>query len=155
MARRCDITGRGPQVGNKVSHANKKSKRKFNINLQKVRALVDGRVVTMKVSTKAIKSGLIEKPPIKIRQRKPKVLKPQVVAQAPTMIEEMEGQFFSTSSVVTRLFKPKQTIVEDIEDFEDMLDSGDLEEIEPQSSAEISDESPAETSEDTPTKTSE
>ncbi len=34
MTRRCDITGKGVQVGHSVSHANNKTKRKFNPNLQ-------------------------------------------------------------------------------------------------------------------------
>jgi large subunit ribosomal protein L28 len=34
MSRRCEITGKGPQVGNKVSHANNKTKRRFLPNLQ-------------------------------------------------------------------------------------------------------------------------
>lgn len=36
--------------------------RKFRPNIQKVRALIDGKIVRIKVSTKAIKSGLIVKP---------------------------------------------------------------------------------------------
>lgn len=36
MTRRCEITGKGPQYGNKVSHANNKTKRRFLPNLQKV-----------------------------------------------------------------------------------------------------------------------
>ena len=34
MARVCDVTGKGPMVGNKVSHANNKTKRRFLPNLQ-------------------------------------------------------------------------------------------------------------------------
>ena len=33
----CDVTGKRPMYGNKVSHANNKSRRRFNINLQKKR----------------------------------------------------------------------------------------------------------------------
>jgi large subunit ribosomal protein L28 len=36
MTRRCEITGKGPQVGHKVSHANNKTKRRFLPNLQEV-----------------------------------------------------------------------------------------------------------------------
>ncbi len=36
MPRKCDLTGRGPATGNKVSHANNKTKRKFMVNLQPV-----------------------------------------------------------------------------------------------------------------------
>ncbi|MBK8270754.1 MAG: 50S ribosomal protein L28 [Planctomycetes bacterium] len=46
-------------VGTKVTG---KTKRKFKPNIQKVRALIDGRIVRVKVSTKAIRMGLIVKP---------------------------------------------------------------------------------------------
>ena len=36
MPRKCDLTGRGPATGNKVSHANNKTRRKFMVNLQPV-----------------------------------------------------------------------------------------------------------------------
>lgn len=36
MARRCEITGKGPQYGNKVSHANNKTRRRWLPNLQEV-----------------------------------------------------------------------------------------------------------------------
>ena len=58
MARVCEITGKRPRVGNKVSHANNKSKRKFYPNLQKKRFFIpeDGKWITLKLSTKAIKT---------------------------------------------------------------------------------------------------
>ena len=40
MAKVCDVCGRGPQFGNKISHAHNVSKRRWNINLQKVHAMV-------------------------------------------------------------------------------------------------------------------
>jgi large subunit ribosomal protein L28 len=36
MAQRCDVCGKGPQFGNNVSHANNKTRRRFNPNLQPV-----------------------------------------------------------------------------------------------------------------------
>lgn len=109
MARRCQITGRGPQMGNNVSHAHNITRRRFNINLQKVRVLVNGQVQTMRVSTRAIKSGLITKPPIKIRPPRIKSIQgPQLSANTTTELDEStEKTYFSTNSVVTRLFKPK------------------------------------------------
>ena len=58
MARVCQITGKRPQVGNNVSHANNKTKRRFYPNLQKKRFFIpeEDRWVTLKVSTKAIKT---------------------------------------------------------------------------------------------------
>lgn len=58
MARICELTGKRTQVGNSVSHANNKTKRKFYPNLQTKRFFVpeDGKWITLKVSTKAIKT---------------------------------------------------------------------------------------------------
>src|SRR6185295_14800400 len=58
MARVCQITGKRPQVGNNVSHANNKTKRRFLPNLQKKRFFIpeEGKWITLKLSTKAIKT---------------------------------------------------------------------------------------------------
>ena len=58
MARVCQITGKRTQVGNNVSHANNRTKRKFFPNLQKKRFFVEstGEWITLKVSTSAIKT---------------------------------------------------------------------------------------------------
>lgn len=58
MARVCQITGKRPQVGNNVSHANNRTKRRFYPNLQKKRFYLpeEDRWVTLKVSAKAIKT---------------------------------------------------------------------------------------------------
>ena len=57
MSRICQITGKKAMVGNNVSHSNRKSKRKFNPNLQEKRFYVpeEKKWVTIKVSTSAIK----------------------------------------------------------------------------------------------------
>jgi large subunit ribosomal protein L28 len=58
MARVCDLTGKRPQVGNNVSHANNKTKRKFYPNLQKKKFYVpeENAWITLKVSTSAIRT---------------------------------------------------------------------------------------------------
>lgn len=58
MARVCQITGKRPQVGNNVSHANNKTKRRFLPNLQKKRFYIpeEDKWITLKLSTKAIKT---------------------------------------------------------------------------------------------------
>ena len=58
MSRRCDLTGKGPQVGHKVSHSNIKTKRRFLPNLCNVTMISDalGRSVRLRVSANAIKS---------------------------------------------------------------------------------------------------
>ena len=58
MARVCQVTGKAPMVGNNVSHANNKTKRRFLPNLQSRRFWVESenRWVRLRVSTKAIRT---------------------------------------------------------------------------------------------------
>lgn len=63
MSKACEICGKKPMVGNNVSHAHNVNKRRFNPNLQRVRANVNGRVKKMTVCTGCIKSGCIVKAP--------------------------------------------------------------------------------------------
>ena len=58
MSRVCQITGRRPRVGNNVSHANNKTKRKFYPNLHKKRFYIpeEDKWVTLKVSAAAIRT---------------------------------------------------------------------------------------------------
>ena len=61
MARVCQVTGKGPMVGNKVSHANNKTKRRFLPNLQNRRFWVESenRFVSLRLTTAGIR--LIDK----------------------------------------------------------------------------------------------
>ena len=61
MAQRCDICGKGTLSGNSVSHANNATKRKWNPNLQRVRALVEGRPKNIDVCTRCLRSGKVQK----------------------------------------------------------------------------------------------
>jgi large subunit ribosomal protein L28 len=62
MAKRCEVCGKGPQFGNNVSHANNRTPRVFNPNLQSVRAkLPQGGVRRMKVCASCIKGGKVAK----------------------------------------------------------------------------------------------
>lgn len=61
MAKRCEICGKGPVVGRKVSHAHNVRPRRFEPNLQTVRALVNGGVKRVKVCTRCIRSQKIVK----------------------------------------------------------------------------------------------
>ncbi|MCD6225100.1 MAG: 50S ribosomal protein L28 [Deltaproteobacteria bacterium] len=63
MSKICEICGKKPMFGNNVSHAHNLTKRRFNPNLQKVRALYKGRVKKIKVCTKCIKAGHVIKAP--------------------------------------------------------------------------------------------
>ena len=61
MAWKCDICGKGPLVGNNVSHANNKTKRKTYPNLQKLRAVVGGKPQRIRACTRCIKAGKVSK----------------------------------------------------------------------------------------------
>jgi len=88
MSRECYFTGKKTVVGRSYSRRGKakylggvgrkvtgKTKRKFKPNIQKVRALIDGKAVRVQVSARAIRNGFIVKPP-------KRTWKPQTVAAA-------------------------------------------------------------------------
>ncbi len=58
MSRRCELTGKGLQVGHNVSHANNKTKRVFRPNLQVISVASDalGQVYKLKISMSALRS---------------------------------------------------------------------------------------------------
>ena len=75
MSRVCQFTGKRTIAGRSIARRGKAkylggvgrkitgvTKRKFKPNIQKVRAIIDGRVCRIKVSAKAIRMGLIQKP---------------------------------------------------------------------------------------------
>ncbi|HEY4730143.1 MAG TPA: 50S ribosomal protein L28 [Myxococcales bacterium] len=61
MAFKCDLCGKGPLVGNQVSHANNKTKKRTLPNLQRVRAVVDGTHKHLRVCTRCLKAGKVTK----------------------------------------------------------------------------------------------
>ena len=61
MAFKCDLCGKGPLVGNQVSHANNKTKKRTLPNLQRVRARVDGSNKHIRVCTRCLKAGKVVK----------------------------------------------------------------------------------------------
>lgn len=64
MVARCDLTGKGKQFGNNVSFSVRRTKRIFKPNLQKKTFELDGKKITMTLSTQAIrilrKKGLLK-----------------------------------------------------------------------------------------------
>ena len=61
MANTCEICSKGRLVGNKVSHSNIKTKKVQRPNIQRVRALIDGAPVRLRVCTRCLRSGLVTK----------------------------------------------------------------------------------------------
>ncbi len=79
MSRVCQLTGKKSKVGRSYARRGKakylggvgrkvtgKTKRTFKPNIQKVRAVIDGTVVRIRVSTKAIREGMVVKPPKRV-----------------------------------------------------------------------------------------
>jgi large subunit ribosomal protein L28 len=61
MAQVCELCGKHPTSGNRVSHANNKTKRRWLPNLQRVRARVGQGVRRIHVCTRCIRSGKVTK----------------------------------------------------------------------------------------------
>jgi len=61
MAKMCEVCGKAPVFGNRVSHAHNVSSRRWMPNLQRVRAIVDGAVRRINVCTRCIRSGKVQK----------------------------------------------------------------------------------------------
>ncbi|QPK94443.1 50S ribosomal protein L28 [Actinomyces sp. zg-332] len=59
MASTCDICGKGPGFGKSVSHSHLRTNRRWNPNIQRVRALVGSTPKRLNVCTTCIKSGKV------------------------------------------------------------------------------------------------
>ena len=62
MASVCDICGKKPSFGMNVSHSHRRTKRRWNPNVQRVRAVVDGAPKRLHVCTSCIRAGKVTKP---------------------------------------------------------------------------------------------
>ena len=74
MSKLCEICGKKPGFGNNVSHANNTTKRRWYPNLQRVRALVDGKPKRLSVCTSCLRAGKVMK---NVRSRKPATTSPE------------------------------------------------------------------------------
>lgn len=61
MAKRCEICGKGPMYGHNISHAHNVTNRRFEPNLQRVRAVVGGGIKRLRVCTRCLRSGKVVK----------------------------------------------------------------------------------------------
>ena len=61
MAQRCDVCGKGPSVGHKISHAHKLTKRRWLPNLVSIRAVIKGRAKRVRACTRCLKAGKVTK----------------------------------------------------------------------------------------------
>lgn len=60
---RCHVCGKGVTFGNNVSHANNKTRRTWKPNLQVVRILSEGKTVKVKVCTRCLAAGKVQRAP--------------------------------------------------------------------------------------------
>lgn len=65
MSKICEICGKGPVFGNRISHAHNLNRRRWNPNLQTIRANVDGTIKRVKVCTSCLKAGKVMKVSVK------------------------------------------------------------------------------------------
>lgn len=61
MSRVCDICGKGALTGNNRSHALNATKRKFQPNLSKIKAEMDGKVKKINICSKCLKANKVKK----------------------------------------------------------------------------------------------
>ena len=61
MANFCYVCNKGPATGNRVSNANNRTKRRFMPNLQRVRILENGRTVRVRICTRCLEAGKVQK----------------------------------------------------------------------------------------------
>ena len=72
MSKACEICGKKAAVGNNVSHAHNKTKRRWYPNLQVVKVNINGQTKKLKVCTRCLRSGLVSKGTL-IKSEMPKV----------------------------------------------------------------------------------
>lgn len=61
MARRCEVCGRGPATGYAVSHSNRHTKRRWQVNLQRARVRLGQAARRLYVCTVCLKSGRVQR----------------------------------------------------------------------------------------------
>jgi large subunit ribosomal protein L28 len=61
MAKVCEVCGRGPIFGHKISHAHNVTNRRWNVNLQKIRVVIAGAAKRVRVCTTCIRSNKVQK----------------------------------------------------------------------------------------------
>lgn len=60
----CDVCGKGPGFGMRVSHSHRRTPRRWNPNIQRVRAVLNGTTKRINACTSCIKAGKVIKPTV-------------------------------------------------------------------------------------------
>jgi large subunit ribosomal protein L28 len=61
VAANCDVCGKGPGFGNNISHSHRRTSRRWNPNIQRVRAVVSGTPKRLNACTSCIKAGKVSR----------------------------------------------------------------------------------------------
>jgi large subunit ribosomal protein L28 len=61
MASVCDVCGKSPRFGNNISHSHRRTRRRWNPNVQKLRVLVDGAPKRLAVCAKCLKANKVRR----------------------------------------------------------------------------------------------
>jgi len=61
MASTCEICGKGPSYGNNVSHSQRKTRRRWNPNIQSIRTVIGGTPSRKNVCTSCMKAGKVSR----------------------------------------------------------------------------------------------
>ena len=61
VAANCDVCGKGPGFGHSISHSHRRTKRRWNPNIQRVRAVVAGAPKRVYVCTSCLKAGKVQR----------------------------------------------------------------------------------------------
>ncbi|NWF86122.1 MAG: 50S ribosomal protein L28 [Bryobacteraceae bacterium] len=62
MGQRCEICGKGPRFGNRISHAHNVRRRRWNVNLRRVRVSIGGVRRRVRICTDCLRSGRVRQP---------------------------------------------------------------------------------------------
>ncbi len=61
VAANCDVCGKGPGFGHSISHSHRRTKRRWNPNIQRVRTLIGGTPKRLNVCTSCLKAGKVKR----------------------------------------------------------------------------------------------
>lgn len=76
MSKRCAICDKGTVFGHSISHAHNVTNRSWQPNLQRVRAVIDGVSRRVLVCTRCLRSGKVQKPPVRTWKPEPESSSP-------------------------------------------------------------------------------
>jgi large subunit ribosomal protein L28 len=61
MAATCDVCGKGPEFGHNISHSHRRTKRRWNPNIQRIKTVTGGTTKRINVCTSCLKAGKVSR----------------------------------------------------------------------------------------------